>query len=193
MNKSPHIRRRPRPQEPTSSKSRRIKSTEFCPPRTPTASRASPAAANPAALPAAASVSAAARCFSSSSSWPSPPMSSTSSSVPKPPTTPSTTRSASTTREAARWRSTTRTSAYATASGLSFTSRATMSRFSPTFQQRYVINFKYWGGGAGADANAPIFVCLGAEGPLDGDISIIDFLTDNAARFNALLVYIEVS
>ncbi|KAH9694397.1 hypothetical protein KPL71_022402 [Citrus sinensis] len=66
-----------------------------------------------------------------------------------------------------------------------------MSRFSPTFQQRYVINFKYWGGGAGADANAPIFVYLGAEGPLDGDISIIDFLTDNAARFNALLVYIE--
>ncbi|KAH9660407.1 prolylcarboxypeptidase-like protein [Citrus sinensis] len=60
-----------------------------------------------------------------------------------------------------------------------------------TFQQRYVINFKYWGGGAGADANAPIFVYLGAEGPLDGDISIIGFLTDNAARFNALLVYIE--
>ncbi|KAK9184022.1 hypothetical protein WN943_024367 [Citrus x changshan-huyou] len=42
-----------------------------------------------------------------------------------------------------------------------------------------------------ADANAPIFVYLGAEGPLDGDISIINFLTDNAARFNALLVYIE--
>ncbi|KAL9416353.1 hypothetical protein AB3S75_039528 [Citrus x aurantiifolia] len=60
-----------------------------------------------------------------------------------------------------------------------------------TFQQRYVINFKYWGGGAGADANAPIFVYLGNEGPLDGDISIIGFLTDNAARFNALLVYIE--
>ncbi|KAK9185822.1 hypothetical protein WN943_026181 [Citrus x changshan-huyou] len=60
-----------------------------------------------------------------------------------------------------------------------------------TFQQRYVINFKYWGGGAGADANAPIFVYLGAEEALDGDISVIGFLTDNAARFNALLVYIE--
>ncbi|KAK9185046.1 hypothetical protein WN943_025399 [Citrus x changshan-huyou] len=56
-----------------------------------------PAAANPAALPAAASVSVAARCFSLSSSWPSPPASSTSSSVPKRPTTSSTTRSASTT------------------------------------------------------------------------------------------------
>ena len=89
-----------------------------------------PAAVNPTVLSAAASVSAATRCFSSSSSWLSPPASSTSSSVPKPPTTPSTTRSASTTREAARWRSTTRTSAYVTASGLSFTSRATMSRFS---------------------------------------------------------------
>lgn len=64
-----------------------------------------------------------------------------------------------------------------------------------TFQQRYVINFKYWGGGVGADANAnaPIFVYLGAEEPLDADISIIGFLTDNAAQFNALLVYIEVS
>ncbi|KDO60327.1 hypothetical protein CISIN_1g023618mg [Citrus sinensis] len=61
-----------------------------------------------------------------------------------------------------------------------------------TFQQRYVINFKYWGGGAGADANAPIFVYLGAEESLDGDISVIGFLTDNAARFNALLVYIEI-
>ncbi|GAY64891.1 hypothetical protein CUMW_237060 [Citrus unshiu] len=51
--------------------------------------------------------------------------------------------------------------------------------------------FTCWGGGAGADANAPIIAYLGAEEPLDGDISVIGFLTDNAARFNALLVYIE--
>ncbi|KAK3205852.1 hypothetical protein Dsin_019898 [Dipteronia sinensis] len=57
-----------------------------------------------------------------------------------------------------------------------------------TFRQRYVINFKYWGG---ANASAPIFAYLGAEAPLDGDITAIGFLTDNAARFNALLVYIE--
>ncbi|KAI9195492.1 hypothetical protein LWI28_015410 [Acer negundo] len=57
-----------------------------------------------------------------------------------------------------------------------------------TFQQRYVINFKYWGG---ANASAPILAYLGSEGPLDGDIAAIGFLTDNAVRFNALLVYIE--
>ena len=58
-----------------------------------------------------------------------------------------------------------------------------------TFRQRYVINFKYWGG---ANASAPILAYLGAEAPLDGDIAAIGFLTDNAVRFNALLVYIEV-
>ncbi|KAJ0042053.1 hypothetical protein Pint_18371 [Pistacia integerrima] len=57
-----------------------------------------------------------------------------------------------------------------------------------TFQQRYLINFKSWGG---ANANAPIFAYFGAEGPLDGDLDVIGFLTDNANRFNALLVYIE--
>ncbi|CAK9150482.1 unnamed protein product [Ilex paraguariensis] len=36
-----------------------------------------------------------------------------------------------------------------------------------TFQQWYVINYKYWGG---ASSNAPIFVYLGAEAPLDYDI-----------------------
>ncbi|KAJ7981087.1 Lysosomal Pro-X carboxypeptidase [Quillaja saponaria] len=55
-----------------------------------------------------------------------------------------------------------------------------------TFPQRYVINFKYWGG-----ANAPIFVYLGAEAPIDGDLRGIGFLTENAALFNALIVYIE--
>ncbi|KAL5763900.1 hypothetical protein ACOSQ2_016494 [Xanthoceras sorbifolium] len=57
-----------------------------------------------------------------------------------------------------------------------------------TFRQRYVINFKYWGG---ANTSSPIFAYLGAEAPLDGDIPAIGFLSDNAIRFNALLVYIE--
>ncbi|XWS28653.1 hypothetical protein CRYUN_Cryun25bG0089400 [Craigia yunnanensis] len=57
-----------------------------------------------------------------------------------------------------------------------------------TFQQRYVINFKYWGG---ANASAPIFAYLGAEGSLDGDLAVIGFLNDNAIRFDALVVYIE--
>ncbi|TYI18865.1 hypothetical protein ES332_A07G123100v1 [Gossypium tomentosum] len=57
-----------------------------------------------------------------------------------------------------------------------------------TFQQRYVINYKYWGGGA---VSAPIFVCLGAEQALETDLQTIGFLDDNAARFNALIVYIE--
>lgn len=56
-----------------------------------------------------------------------------------------------------------------------------------TFQQRYFVNSKYWGG-----SNAPIFAYLGAEGPLEGDLSVIGFLTDNAPEFKALLIYIEV-
>lgn len=58
-----------------------------------------------------------------------------------------------------------------------------------TFRQRYVMNFKHWGG---AKAGAPIFAYLGAEAPLDGDLVNIGFVNDNAARFNALLIYIEV-
>ncbi|KAL5131949.1 Lysosomal Pro-X carboxypeptidase [Glycine soja] len=57
-----------------------------------------------------------------------------------------------------------------------------------TFQQRYLINFKYWGG---ANSSAPIFAYLGAEEPIDGSPELIGFLTDNAASFNALIVYIE--
>ncbi|XP_050224735.1 uncharacterized protein LOC126674339 isoform X1 [Mercurialis annua] len=57
-----------------------------------------------------------------------------------------------------------------------------------TFQQRYVINSKFWGG---ADSDSPIFVYFGAEAPLDGDLTAIGFLDDNAAQINALLVYIE--
>lgn len=59
-----------------------------------------------------------------------------------------------------------------------------------TFQQRYMMNFKYW---AGAKSSAPIFAFFGAEGPVDDDIHYVGFLRDNAPHFNALIVYIEVS
>ncbi|GLT80827.1 hypothetical protein SLA2020_522420 [Shorea laevis] len=57
-----------------------------------------------------------------------------------------------------------------------------------TFQQRYVINSKYWGG---ANSSAPIFAYLGEESDLDIDLPLVGFLTDNASRFKALLVHIE--
>ncbi|KAE8724758.1 putative Serine carboxypeptidase S28 family protein [Hibiscus syriacus] len=57
-----------------------------------------------------------------------------------------------------------------------------------TFQQRYVMNFKHW---SGANDSAPILAYLGAEAPLDSDLTVIGFLNDNAIRFNALLDYIE--
>ncbi|XP_030455244.1 uncharacterized protein LOC115676455 [Syzygium oleosum] len=56
------------------------------------------------------------------------------------------------------------------------------------FQQRYLIDSKYWGG---ANSDAPIFVYLGNEAPIDGAPTIVGFLRDNAAQFKALLVYIE--
>ncbi|KAL1345520.1 hypothetical protein HN51_019248 [Arachis hypogaea] len=56
------------------------------------------------------------------------------------------------------------------------------------FQQRYLINFRYWGG---ANSNAPIFALLGAEEPIDSSPRVIGFLTDNAASFSALILYIE--
>lgn len=57
------------------------------------------------------------------------------------------------------------------------------------FQQRYVINSKYWGG---ANSNAPIFVYFGEEAPLENDFGDIGILAENAHRFKALQVYIEV-
>ncbi|KAK9058631.1 hypothetical protein SSX86_023473 [Deinandra increscens subsp. villosa] len=57
-----------------------------------------------------------------------------------------------------------------------------------TFQQRYYINYKWWGG---ASNNAPIFAYLGAESPIDDALWSIGFLPENAPRFNALLVYME--
>ncbi|PIA46838.1 hypothetical protein AQUCO_01500405v1 [Aquilegia coerulea] len=55
-----------------------------------------------------------------------------------------------------------------------------------TFQQKYIINSRYWGG---ANTSSPIFVYLGVEGPIEGDIDYI--LDDYAPIFNAFLVYIE--
>ena len=59
-----------------------------------------------------------------------------------------------------------------------------------TFSHRYVLNFKHWGGD-GATA-APILAYLGEESSLDDDHGGIGWLTDNAHRFKALEVYIEV-
>lgn len=58
-----------------------------------------------------------------------------------------------------------------------------------TFRQRYVVSSKHWGG---ASSNSPIFAYLGAEAPLDGDLTVIGFLRDNAPYFNSLSLYIEV-
>ncbi|KAJ4840467.1 hypothetical protein Tsubulata_039815 [Turnera subulata] len=57
-----------------------------------------------------------------------------------------------------------------------------------TFGQRYVVSFKHW---KGANASAPILAYLGAEESIDPYIDGIGFLTDNAAQFGALIVYIE--
>uniref|UniRef100_A0A1J3EWG3 Lysosomal Pro-X carboxypeptidase n=1 Tax=Noccaea caerulescens TaxID=107243 RepID=A0A1J3EWG3_NOCCA len=57
-----------------------------------------------------------------------------------------------------------------------------------TFQQRYAIDSKHWGG---AKANAPILAFLGEESSLDSDLSAIGFLRDKGPRLKALLVYIE--
>ncbi|KAI3826437.1 hypothetical protein L1987_00485 [Smallanthus sonchifolius] len=57
-----------------------------------------------------------------------------------------------------------------------------------TFQQRYIINSKWWGG---ANKNAPIFAYLGAKGPIHQDVTGLGFLPENAQRFKALLVYLE--
>nr|GLL33996.1 lysosomal Pro-X carboxypeptidase-like [Ipomoea trifida] len=57
-----------------------------------------------------------------------------------------------------------------------------------TFKHRYIVNSNFWGG---AQSNSPIFAWLGAESSIDSDPQGIGFLTDNAPRFKALLVYIE--
>ncbi|KAJ8749874.1 hypothetical protein K2173_013789 [Erythroxylum novogranatense] len=57
-----------------------------------------------------------------------------------------------------------------------------------TFQQRYVLNLKHWGG---ANTSAPILVYFGAEENIEDDFITNGFLTDKASRFKALLLYIE--
>ncbi|PRQ33317.1 putative lysosomal Pro-Xaa carboxypeptidase [Rosa chinensis] len=57
-----------------------------------------------------------------------------------------------------------------------------------TFQQRYLINSKHWGG---SNISAPILAYLGAEESIDVDIPIIGFLPENAIHFQALQIYIE--
>ncbi|XP_076932677.1 uncharacterized protein LOC143598323 [Bidens hawaiensis] len=56
------------------------------------------------------------------------------------------------------------------------------------FQQRYMMNSKWWGG---ANTSSPIFAYLGAEQPVDLDVAFTGFLTENAPRFKALVVYLE--
>lgn len=58
-----------------------------------------------------------------------------------------------------------------------------------TFPQRYVMNSKYWRGG---NASAPIFAYMGEEASMDSDLAAIGFLSENAAQFGALIVFIEV-
>lgn len=55
-----------------------------------------------------------------------------------------------------------------------------------TFQQRYMVDFSQWGG-----PGAPIFASLGGESSIDDDLRP-SFLPENAPKFRALIVYIEV-
>ncbi|XP_065866385.1 uncharacterized protein [Euphorbia lathyris] len=57
-----------------------------------------------------------------------------------------------------------------------------------TFQQRYVLSFKYWGG---ASMNSPIFVYLGEEGNIEADVLYVSFISELASRFKGLLLFIE--
>lgn len=58
-----------------------------------------------------------------------------------------------------------------------------------TFQQRYLLNDKYWGG---SKNNAPIFVYTGNEGNIEWFTQNTGFMFEIAPHFNALLVFIEV-
>lgn len=58
-----------------------------------------------------------------------------------------------------------------------------------TFQQRYILNFKYWGG---ANTSSPIFFYAGEEADILGDVLYVNFIADLAARFKGLLLYVEV-
>ncbi|GLU19277.1 hypothetical protein SLE2022_355380 [Rubroshorea leprosula] len=54
------------------------------------------------------------------------------------------------------------------------------------FQQRYVMNFQYWGG-----PNAPILAYLGAESSIDSELTVVGFVNDTAPQLKALQVFIE--
>ncbi|KAK6944082.1 Peptidase S28 [Dillenia turbinata] len=57
-----------------------------------------------------------------------------------------------------------------------------------TFQNRYLINDKYWGGAA---KNSPIFVYTGNEGDIEWFAQNTGFMFETAPHFEALLVFIE--
>ncbi|KAL4182982.1 hypothetical protein AMTRI_Chr11g95910 [Amborella trichopoda] len=57
-----------------------------------------------------------------------------------------------------------------------------------TFQQRYLINSKYWGGPID---KAPIFVYTGNEGDIEWFAQNTGYMFENAPYFKALLVFIE--
>ncbi|XP_071910722.1 uncharacterized protein [Coffea arabica] len=59
-----------------------------------------------------------------------------------------------------------------------------------TFQQRYLISYKHWGG---AKQNAPIFVYTGNEGDIEWFTQNTGFMFENAPHFKALLVFIEIN
>lgn len=59
-----------------------------------------------------------------------------------------------------------------------------------TFQQRYIVNSKYW---AGCNTSSPIFVYMGDEIDVIELVPLSGFFQILASRFNGLLVYIEVS
>ncbi|KAK4343216.1 hypothetical protein RND71_039032 [Anisodus tanguticus] len=56
------------------------------------------------------------------------------------------------------------------------------------FQQRYLLNDKYWGG---SKNNAPIFVYTGNEGDIEWFTQNTGFMFEIAPHFKALLVFIE--
>ncbi|KAL8138595.1 hypothetical protein V2J09_004596 [Rumex salicifolius] len=57
-----------------------------------------------------------------------------------------------------------------------------------TFRQKYVIVDDHWGG---AKNSSPIFIYLGAEEPIDSDLTNVGLLNEIAPHFNALIVFIE--
>lgn len=58
-----------------------------------------------------------------------------------------------------------------------------------TFQQRYVVDSKYWGGPTNS---SPIFLYTGEETNIMGDVKFVGFVRVLASRFKGLVVYIEV-